>query len=186
MRALFSVLVVILVAAYCASAQKSNDAISKQIKSLKAEKAITLNFDAGSDTSKIMVVSENFDGKEASKAGLQAMNFGMAVFYQGKSLTERPERFDLSFWVMTKKPKFAAAHKWIVALTDETLDLGEARYTSKPRDNMEYLNFKISRTDLAKIAAQNNVRFKLGNADFAFTSAQMTLFKNLLALADNK
>ena len=76
----FSIAAIILLTFSIIHAQKTNDSISKQIKSLKAEKNITLFYDAASNSSKIMVSADNFDGKEASKAGIQAMNFGMAFF----------------------------------------------------------------------------------------------------------
>ncbi len=176
---------IILCSALAASAQKTNDAIAKQIKSLKADKTISLSYDAGSNTSKIMVTAGNFDGKEASKAGIQAMNFGMAFFYPGKTLMTSPDTINLTFWVLTKKSKFADAHNWTIKLEKETLNFGDARYTAKSGDNMEYLNFKIARTDLAKIAAGSNINFKLGTADFTFTPEHIAIFKNLLAITDN-
>jgi cytochrome c biogenesis factor len=186
MKDVISVAAIILLTFVAASAQKSNDAISKQIKLLKAENAITLSYNAAADTTKILIRAENFDGKQTAKAGIQAINFGMALIYPGTALVSAPDTFDYAFWVMTKKPKFASAHRWIVTLSKETLDLGDARYASKPRENMEYLNFKISRNDLTKIAAETNVRFKLGNAEFTFKSSQLTIFKNVLAVAENK
>lgn len=164
------------------SAQKSNDAIAAQIKSLKADKTITLTYDAPSNTSKIMVRADNFLDSEANKAGIQAMNFGMAFFYTGTVLQTPPETINLTFWVLTKKPQFAAANKWIVTLTPDVLDFGDARYAAKPGESMEYLNFKISRAVLAKIAAGTGVKFRLGTADFTFTAAHIAIFKNLLAI----
>ena len=185
MKNILSIATIILLTISAASAQKTNEAISNQIKSLKADKTIALSYDGGPDTSKIMVTADNFDGKEASNAGIQAMNFGMAFFYQGKVLNASPETINLTFWVLTKKPKFATAHSWTVTLANEKLKLGDARYAAKSGDNMEYLNFKISCADLKKIAAESDVRFHLGDADFTFTPAQLTIFKNLLAISDN-
>lgn len=167
-----------------AISQKSADELSKQIKSLKAEKSIELSFDAGSNTSKVMARSENFDSKEASKAGLQAMNFGMAFFFAGSTLSQTPDSINLTFWVLTKKPQFAGSNKFIVKIGSEELDLGDARYTARPAEEMEYLNFKIKRDDLVRIAAGTNVKFKLGAADLTFTPAQLTLFRNILAVSD--
>lgn len=167
------------------SAQKTNDSIAKQIKSLKADKQIMLTYDSGSNASKIMAKADNFDGKEASAAGIQAMNFGMAFFYPGKTLTAPPETINLTFWVLTKRPKFAEAHHWTVKLDKETLDLGDARYTAKSGNNMEYLNFKIARADLAKIAVSKDVKFKLGNGEFTFTPEHIAIFKNLLEISDS-
>ncbi|CAN5447955.1 hypothetical protein BH10ACI2_BH10ACI2_18870 [soil metagenome] len=166
-----------------AYAQKTNDAILKQIKSLKAEKTIELSYDESGNTSKIMVRSENFDGKEAGKTGIQAMNFGMAFFYAGTALQTPPETIALTFWVLTKKPQFAAAHNLVVALGNETLDLGDARYAARPGESMEYLNFKISRADLAKIAAGPGAKFRIGTADFTFSPQHLAIFRDLLAIS---
>ena len=185
MRQLLSITALTLLAFSIASAQKTNDAIAKQIKSLKAEKAITLGYDKGANTSKIMVTGDNFADKEARAAGIQAMNFGMAFFYTGQAISTPPDLINFTFWVLTKKPKFAAAHSWTVTLAKETLNFGDARYVARSGENMEYLNFKISRTDLTKIAAETNVKFKLGTAEFTITPAQLATFKNVLAVSDN-
>jgi len=185
MKNLISVAAIIAFSLSIASAQKSNDAITKQIRSLKAEKFITLTYDAGSNASKIFVRADNFSDSDAKKAGIQAMNFGMAHIYVGQSLAAPPDSFDLAFWVLTKKPRFATANAWTITLGGETLDLGDARYGAKPREDMEYLNFHVSREDLAKIGAGSNVKFHLGSAEFTFTSAQLTLFKDLLAITGN-
>jgi hypothetical protein len=175
----------ILLLALAASAQKTNDAISKQIKSLKADKNISLEYDTASNSSKIFVRADNFADAEAKKAGIQAMNFGMAHTYVGQALAAPPESFDLAFWVLTKHPRFATSNTWTATLGIDTLDLGDARYGGKPREDMEYLNFHVSRENLVKIAAETNVKFKLGEAQFTFTPAQLTLFKNLLAITGN-
>lgn len=175
---------ILLLAVSQAFSQKSADELSKQIKSLKAEKSIELSFDAGSNTSKVMARSENFDSKEVSKAGLQAMNFGMAFFFAGSTLSQTPDSINLTFWVLTKKPQFAGSNKFIVKIGSEELDLGDARYTARPAEEMEYLNFKIKRDELVRIAAGTNVKFKLGAADLTFTPAQLTLFRNILAVSD--
>ena len=180
------VLFIILLTAFPAAAQKTNDTISKQIKSLKADKNITLEYDAASNTTKIFVRADNFSDAEAKRTGIQAMNFGMAHIYVGKTLDATPEAFDFAFWVLSKKPRFTDAHTFTVTLGKDTLDLGDARYGPKPRENMEYLNFRISRDDLAKIAAGSNVKFHLGAFEFTFTPAQLTIFKNLLAVSDNR
>ncbi len=167
-----------------ASAQKTNDAIEKQIKSLHAEKTITLTYDDGSKASKLFARAENFSDAEARAAGIQAMNFGMAFFYPGKMLSATPESINLTFIVLSKKPQFAAAHKWVVTLPSGPLDLGDARYAAKQGENIEYLNFRIAPADIAKIAAMTDAKFRLGNAEFSFTSVQLATLKNFLAVAD--
>lgn len=170
-----------LLLALTASAQKTNDAIQKQIKSLKAEKQITLTLDGGS--TKVMAISDNFTDSEAKAAGIQAMNFAMAFNYAGSALAAAPETIDLAFWVMAKKPVFVTAHGWKATIGTETLDLGDARYGAKARENMEYLNFKLKREDLTKIAGSTG-KITLGTASFTFTASQLTLLKNIVAVSD--
>jgi len=184
MKRAFS-LAILLAAALTAAAQKSNDAIQKQIKSLKADKQIVLSYDKASNASKIMATAGNFADSEAKKAGIQAMNFGMAFFYIGQSLAAPPDTINLTFWVLTKKPVFAASHRWTMpGAGGNPLDLGDARYAAKAEENMEYLNFKLSRTDLEKIAASTHPKFKLGDKDLTFTPEELQLIKNFLAVAD--
>ena len=185
MTKLFS-LSLLLFAALSISAQKNNDAITSQLKSLKADKQITLSYDSAANATKIMVIADNFADAESKKAGIQAMNFGMAFFYPGKALAAPPETINFTFWVLSQKPQFAGSHAWKATVGTETLDLGDSRYAPKPSDNMEYLNFKITRADLAKIAAGTNVQFKLGAADFTFTAAHIAIFKSLIAVTDIK
>ena len=185
MTKLFS-LSLLLFAALSISAQKTNDAITSQLKSLKADKQITLSYDSAANATKIMVIADNFADAESKKAGIQAMNFGMAFFYPGKALAAPPETINFTFWVMSKKPQFASAHAWQATVGTETLDLGDSRYAPKPSENMEYLNFKITRAALSKIANGTNVKFKLGNADFTFTPAQLSTFKSLIAVTEVK
>ena len=164
------------------SAQKTSDAIGRQIKSLNADKHIELSFDGGA--SKVFGRADNFADAEARAAHIEAMNFGMAYFFPGTTLSSAPDTINLTFWVLTKKPQFAGTSKWIVNLPSGPLDLGESRYSGKGQ--MEYLNFKITRDDLAKIAAAGDVKFKLGTANFTFTPSQTQLFKNIIAVSDPK
>jgi hypothetical protein len=181
MKTSLSVLLLLFTFGVPAFAQKTNDAISKQIKSLKADKNLTLTFDG--KTSKLMATGESVDQKEASRAGIQAMNFGMAFFYPGQELKAAPQIINLTFWVLSKKPRFAGSNKWAVALGTGNLDLGDAQYAAKSGSNMEYLNFKVPRADLEMIAAGNGVKFKLGTADFTFTPVQLITLRNFLSIS---
>lgn len=165
-------------------AQKTSDAIQKQIKALKAEKQITLSSDGGA--SKVMAIADNFSATDEKAAGVQAMNFAMAFFFPADTLTTPPDEINFTFWPMSKKPQFAGGSRWIVALPLGPLDLGEPRYVAKPSENMEYLNFKIKRDDLVKIAAAATVKFKLGSKELSFTPAQMQLLKNIVAISNPK
>ncbi len=174
-------LVTLAVLALSAPAQtKSNDAISKQIKALKSEKVFTLSYDENSNVSKLMAVTDNF--ADAGKIGVQAMNFAIGFMYSGKELAKAPDSILLSFWVLTKKPRFAANHNLL--LPGSNLDLGTARYVSRPRDNMEYLNFEISIENLGKLVDEPNSRIKLGEAQLTLTRSQLKSISDMLILCD--
>ncbi len=163
---------------------KTNEALARQIKDLKADKNITLTYDAASDMSKIMVRGDDFGREQDKRAGVDAMNFGMAFFYQGKTLGAAPDTINFTFWVLNSKPKFTAAHAWTLTIGDETLDLGTARYAAKPNENMEYLNFKITRENFEKIARAAEVKMKIGAAELQFTPQQLRTFANLLKIVE--
>ena len=164
---------------------KTNDAINRQVKTLGVEKAITVSFDAGGNASKVMAVTENFSNNEVDRVGIQAMNFAMGFFYPGTTLTASPERLHFTFWVLTKKPRFAENHHFAADLGGgKILDLGEARYSPKPREDMEYLNFEISRSDLASIAGADSVTFRLGSYAFTLTPAQQRVIRGLVRVGD--
>ncbi len=166
------------------SAQTSNEAMLARIDSLHAGKTITLTFDTVSGTSKIMAVSENFSKDDAGRAGLLAMNFAIGHIYPGNSIVKSPDSFLLTFWVLSKKPRFGVNHAMTVVLRDEMLVIGSARYAAKPREQMEYLNFEVSRENLMKIAGQTEVRFQLGDEEFTFTKSQMKLLADLLVVTE--
>lgn len=185
-KTLFALSVIFLFVFTALGQSKSNDAISQQIRRARAEKTFTLTYDAAGNTSKLMGVAENFDDREVGAAGVRAMNFAVGFFYPGQQIAKAPDRIMLTFWVLTKKPRFAENSRWTVFAGGETLDLGAARYAAKPRSNMEYLNFDVSRDDLAKIARAANVRFKLGEYEFTFSPGQLKNFADLLAISDPK
>jgi hypothetical protein len=185
MKSLLLLSATILLLAVLSNAQsKPNDAILQQIKFLKAEKTLELTYDQNSNTSKLKAVAENFSSGDAKKSGILAMNFAVGFHYAGPELKKSPDPILLTFWVLTKKPRFGEDHSFTVVAGDEMLVLGNARYVAKTQQNMEYLNFEISRADLAKIAAQRDVRFKLGPAEFQFTPSQLKLFADILAVSE--
>jgi hypothetical protein len=81
------VLTILVLSVTVSAQEKTNDEISRQIRLLGVDH-VTLTFDQASNTTKIMAVSENFSDSDASAAGVQAMNFAMAFFYQGSSLKQ--------------------------------------------------------------------------------------------------
>jgi len=164
------------------NAQKSNQDLSSQLKGSK----IKLTYDAGSGSSKLMGVAENFSDSEAKNAKLVAMNFAVGFFYPGQSLEHAPEQIMLTFWAMSKKPQFAENHSLTIFAGGDEFEIGDARYAARAREDMEYLNFLINRDVLTRIASNSNVQFKLGDANFTFTRDQMRMFADLLVAADLK
>ena len=186
MKRLAIVFVAIVSLVFAVSAQSSNALFQDRIRRLDAGTKMTVTFDSVSGTSKIMAVSENFSKDDTARAGLLAMNFAIGHLYPGDTLVKSPESFLLTFWVMSKKPRFGANHAMTVALRDEMLVIGSARYVAKAREQMEYLNFEISRENLAKIAGQTDVRFQLGDQEFTLTKSQMKLLADLLMVTEVK
>jgi hypothetical protein len=183
MTRLISIIAVFLFASLNVSSQIiSNDAIREKIRNAGAQKTITIAYDAESKTSKLMAVSDNFSKGESSQAGLLAMNFAIGIVYPGDELVGTPETFLFTFWAMARKPRFGANHAMTAALKEEMLVIGSARYASKPAQQMEYLNFEISRENLSKIAAERNIRFHLGDEQFTFTDSQLRLLADVLSV----
>ena len=181
---IFTILAILLLLHGSSAQSKSNDAITSQIRVLRNDKSITLTYDENGKTSKLMVVSENFSDREADNAGIQAMNFAIGFFYPGKELTTAPDPILLTFWVLTKKPRFSADHSLVITLGEETVVIGQARYVSKPREDLEYLNFQVTREQLGKIAMHSDVSFRLGGEKFTFTKGHLRSFANLLIISD--
>jgi hypothetical protein len=152
--------------------QKTNDEIAREIKRLGVSK-IDVTYDAASKTSKIMGVSENFSNSETGGAGILAMNFAIGFFYPGQTLTAPPQSVHFTFWVMTRKPRFAENHHFTAVVDGRSIDLGDGRYAAKPNQNMEYLNFDIPLSDLAAIASAKSVKFGLGRFSFTPTESQI-------------
>lgn len=158
---------------------KSGKTIQKQLKDLKADKIFSLSYDKASDMSKILGFSEIFD--ESKRYKLEYFRFGLAFFFAGQTLSTAPDTYLLTFQASGKQPKFAQSHALKFTIDNETLDLGDARYAGK---DVEYLNFKLTRDQLAQIARGKNVRIKIGDAEFVFTPAHIKMFADLLALSD--
>lgn len=177
-------LFLLLSAASIFAQSKSNDIIAKQIKAANAEKTITLQYDQAGNASKVMFFSEDFGKNQYESLGLKSFTFGMAFFYPGKMLSAPPQTVNLTFWIQTKKPKFTDAHKVILMSGSETFDLGEARYFSKPNENMEYLNFVIPYETLRKLSSGVNQSVKIGNSEFKFTPAQLKSVANYIKISD--
>ncbi len=172
----------LLLLTFSVSAQNllSNETVQSRISSAHAETSIALTFDPSTKMSKIMAVSENFSRDESGRSGILAMNFAIGLFYPGEALVKSADSFLLTFWVMSKKPRFSSNHAMTVSLPDEILVIGSARYSPKPREQMEYLNFEVSRENLTKIASRTDVHFQLGDEEFTFTQSQIKMLADLL------
>lgn len=176
---------ILLLALSAFSQDKSNDIISRQIRALGVEKPITVTFDPSGNSSKLMAVTENFSYDETDRAGIRAMNMALGFFYPGSALAASPERLLFTFWCKTRKPRFADNHKLTIELPGgRIIDIGDARYSPRPRDEMEYLNFEITRSDLASLAAASGAIFHLGNYTFALTPQQQKVLRALTRIAD--
>ena len=178
-------LVAILATPLFASAQgKSNDQIAHQIKSLGVEKQISVSFDQAGNTSKLKAVTDNFRQGDTDAAGARAINMAFGFFYAGNSLQTAPDRVLLSLWVLTKKPRFATDHRLVIDSGNGQIDLGEGRYSPKPQMDMEYLNYEISRQDLATVASGSNVVFRVGQNKFTVTPDQLKVIRAVTKIAD--
>ena len=182
MKYLIALCVVLLSVATFHAQAVTNDVLKKRIAAAHAEDSIALTTAGG--TTKLMAVTENFSKEDSERSGILAMTLAIGVMYPGDSLAKSPDSFLLTFWVLSKKPRFGANHSMVVTLKEEILVIGSAKYAAKPREQMEYLNFEISRINLAKIAAESDVRLKLGDREFTFTPSQMKLFADFLVVTD--
>ena len=166
-------------AAAAAAQGKPIDVLKKEIRDLKADKEFTLTYDQDSDSSKLMAISENFAQRAVECEGARAINFAAAFTFSGRIMAKEPETINLTFWVLAKKPQFVNAHHWTLTGPGDALDLGDARYAARASENMEYLNFIISREKLTRIAVAGTT-FRLGQCSFGFTPSQTKLLANLL------
>ena len=164
------------------SQERSNDDINRQVRSLGVEH-IEVTYDQASNMSKLMAVSENFSNRDAANGGVLAMNFAMGFFYPGNSLKAAPQTVHFSFWVLTKKPRFATDHHLTADLDGRELDLGEARYAAKPNQDLEYLNFELTVADLTAMASSNKLTFRIGPRQFYATASQLKLIQATKSVA---
>lgn len=175
--------VIFMLAAAAFSQSKSNEAITRQLKALQADKNFELIYDKASNSSKLIGFSNDFGKAENKRNNLQSFRFGLAVNYAGNALATVPDAYLLTFQAGTKKEKFRDAHRLEFTVDNVVLDLGEARYGNK-NQGVEYLNFVLDRHRLVKIAGGREVRMKAGSAEFTLKPEQIKMFADLLALSD--
>jgi hypothetical protein len=157
--------------------------IEKKIKELKSEKFIFLEApEPGWNSPKILAVGEKFSAADCRRIGVDSMDFAAAIFLEYGTLAAAPNEILFTFRVKSKKPRFASLHSWTVMIGGETMNLGEARYAARSKENKEFLNFKISRENLEKIAKASDVKFKIGEAELKVTAEQLQILSSFLAV----
>ena len=176
--------IALIVVSSAFSQAKPNAEIEREIKSLKADKTFSVTFDGNS--SKLLAVAENFSNADSNRAGLMAMNFAAGFFYPGSELKSSPEKIMLTFWAMSKKPRFAEQHDLTIVAGGESFEIGGGRYSARARENMEYLNYELPRAAVQKIASASDVKLRLGSYDFALTRGQLKTFADLFVLSEVK
>jgi len=181
MKQIFLILLTtIFISASVIAQSNTNAEINSHIKALNAGEFITLTFNGNTTT--IRAVSDNFSQTEASRSGIQAMNFALGLYYPGDKLLHTPEKLLLSFWVLTKKPRFGEHNSLSFKKNGATIDLGNSRYVYKDRLDVEYLNFELRPEQLAALMASDGGKISLGSETFTLTSSQKKIFKDILEI----
>lgn len=185
MRRVLLISLVIFGCVVFVSAQKTNEAINNQIKSLKAEKTLELRYDKPSNFSKVLGYSADFGGDQDRANNLESFNFGITFFFQGSTLDAPPDSFTTTFWAQGKKPQFAESNALtVITAGGENLEVGNARYARKNGDPREFLNFIIPRGVLEKIVKAGEAQLKIGKAAFKFKPEHIKLFSDMLKVSN--
>lgn len=167
------------------SAQTRNyEAVRARAEALGLAKAISVEFDAEAATTTIRGVGENFSDNEAKRAGVKAINFAAGLILPGNGLNKTPTEFLFSFWILSKTQRFNTATTVEFFVDNDRFPVSNFRYASRPRENMEYVNISLSRTQLVKIVSAKTARAALGNSQFTFTEKQIRLLKGLLEITE--
>jgi len=178
------ILTLLFISTFTLAQTKNIDEISQEIKSLKADKNIQLEYDKSSNYSKLMLLSDGFGSDQNKKNGLSSFTFGMMYGFNGRELTSSPIVFILTFWAKGKNTHFAESHFWKAIVDGETVELGEARYARKNGDDREFLNFVVARQNLEIISKGRDVSFQIGNAEFKVSPEQLQMFASLLKVSN--
>jgi hypothetical protein len=158
------------------SQSKPNAVIQDQLRVSGANASV--NFDPNSKVTTLKGVAENFSDSDTKRVGAKAMNFAVGAIYAGDKLERSVDQITLSFWIMSGgKPRFGEDHSLVTVGTERT-DLGAGRYTFR-RDGMEYLNFSLSRVQIAKLSVATT--WVIGGKQFTPTSSQKKLVRDILA-----
>ena len=179
MKVFLFLFLLLLTPATLSAQARSNDSIRDKINDLGASKHIVVEYNAGSNVTTIRAVAENFAEAETKAAGARAMNFAVGMMYVGKELKNATEPFKMAFWVNASKPAFAQGLPIQISAGETHYEIRDARHIRRDRDNMEYLNFQLTREQLKTIALYENVRVHVGPHAFTFTKSQLKLMADL-------
>lgn len=162
---------------------RSNESIVRDIHSLGSSASIIVHYDAGSNVTTLKAIAENFADAETKRAGIRAMNFASGAIYIGNGIDKQLDQLTFSFWAMSSKPRFGERHGLVVVTRTGRVNVGDSRYVARARDGMEYLNFSLTREQLAAIA-QNGTTVELGAYTFTMTASQQKMISDLLKVTD--
>lgn len=181
-----TIYLLLLSATLCISASaqtRSNEAITRDIRSLGSSNSITVHHDPNSKVTTLKAIAENFADAETKRAGIRAMNFAAGAIYVGNGIDKPIDPLTFSFWAMSSKPRFGEGHGLVIVTRSGRLNVGDSRYVARVRDGMEYLNFSLTRNQLAALA-QSGTTFELGSYTFTMTASQQKMISDLLKVTD--
>lgn len=154
---------------------KTNTAIDEHLRALGTN--ATIHFDANSRVTSIKGVAENFSDSDTKRAGVKAMNFAVGALYAGDKIEHSIDPLTLSFWIMSRKPRFGEDQTLVVVSGTNRTDLGGGRYVAR-RDGMEFINFNLTRGQLMKVSEASS--FLIGGKEFTPTDSQKKLLRTIL------
>lgn len=183
-RILAVIFAVLTIAGFASAQSKTGEAISNQIKSLKAERTLEVRYDKSSNITKVSAYGADFGGDQTRPNNLSSFNFGIAFFFVGNALTAAPDSFTTTFWAQGKKAVFAESNALRIIVDGENTEIGNARYARKGGDPREFLNFVMPRSVLEKIVKGRDAQMRIGKAQLKFKPEHIKLFSDLLAVSN--
>jgi hypothetical protein len=179
MKVILFIFIFIALAISTSAQTRSNETITRDIRSLGSSDSMTVHYDANSNVTTLKAIAENFADAETKRAGIRAMNFAAGAIYLGNSIDKPIDPLTFSFWAMSSKPRFGEKHGLAIVTSAGRMELGDSRYVARARDGMEYLNFSFTREQLAVIA-QPGTTVELGAYTFTMTASQQKMIRDLL------
>ncbi len=176
MKILLAVVLALLSSASLSAQSKSNAVIEQELRSSGSN--VTVNLDTNSKVTTLRAVAENFSDADTKRVGVKAMNFAVGTLYPGDKIERSLDPLTLSFWIMSGKPKFGEDQSLIVTSGSDRIDLGSGRYVAR-RDGMEFLNFSLTREQLAKVADASS--WVIGGRELTPLNSHRLLLRTILA-----